>query len=255
MTNLLKSISKPIKLQEAPPEIVKAVQKELNRIGLNVGAEDGIAGNRTIGQFQQFKINNHLGDLDTLGATTAAKLLGAQPQLLVSESQAESIFGRQITLNQLADLNNCLQRFDIDTPTRIRHFMAQVAHESGGFQWMCEIASGEAYEGRRDLGNINRGDGRKFKGAGAIHLTGRANYRALADFLNDPRVIDEGCIYVATHLPLTASGFWWMNNRLNELCDQGASCRRISARVNGKDPANGLAERERYYAIACKVIL
>ncbi len=252
--NLLKSIFIPIKLQQASPEIVKAVQKELNRIGLDVGAEDGIAGKRTLGQFQRFKTDNYLGDLDTLGATTAAKLLGAQPQLLVSEIQAEQIFRRQITQQQLADLNNCCARFDINTPARIRHFMAQVAHESGGFQWMCEIASGEAYEGRRDLGNINRGDGRKFKGAGAIQLTGRANYRALADYLDNPRVIDEGCVYVATHLPLTASGFWWWKNRMNELCDQGASCRRISARVNGKDPANGLADRERYYSIACRVI-
>lgn len=254
--NLLKSITKPIKLADAPREIVRAVQRELNRIDYNVGAEDGIPGKRTIGQFQQFKIDNYLGDLDTLGVTTAAKLLGTQLQLLVSEFQAETIFKRQITLQQLADLNNCLRRFDIDTPARIRHFMAQIAHESGGLQWFCEIASGEQYEGRLDLGNTEPGWGILYKGAGPIQLTGRKNYYALYEFLGDKRILTEGCAYVATHLGFTASGFWWEPlNSMNNLCDQGASCRRISARVNGKDPANGLQDRERYYARACQVIV
>lgn len=254
--NSLESISSPIKLQELPPGYLRLIQVELVRLGYLPSKEevDGVLGPRTIEAFHKFKINNFLGDLDTLGATTAAKLIGSQPKLIVTEYQIETIFGRNVSVHQLADLNNCLRRFQILTSSRIRQFMAQLGAESGGLQWMCEIASGKAYEGRRDLGNVYPGDGVKYKGAGAIQLTGRSNFQALSDYLKDPQVIEEGCAYVSVHLPFTSAGFWWMRNNMNDLCDRGATCRQISARVNGKDPANGLADREKYYKIACRVI-
>ena len=173
--------------------------------------------------------------------------------VLVNADQCEQIFGRAITPAQLADLNACLERFEIDTPTRISHFMAQIGHESGGLRWLEEIADGQAYEGRRDLGNNQPGDGPRFKGAGAIQLTGRANYESFSRFISDPRVM-EGCSYVASTYPFSSAGFWWHNNRINEEVDAGASCRRISRLVNGRDPANGLDDREAYFAKATAVI-
>lgn len=173
--------------------------------------------------------------------------------LLITKHQAEAIFGNTIRDNELKDLNHCLSKFQIDTDARVRHFMAQIAHESGGLKWMQELASGAAYEGRRDLGNTRPGDGRRYKGAGCIQLTGRANYQAFADHIQDPRVM-EGCGYVSMLYPFTSAGFWWHNNKMNALVDGGASCRRISARVNGLDPANGLADREMYYKRACAAI-
>jgi predicted chitinase len=175
-----------------------------------------------------------------------------QPQLITAE-QCLQVFGRPISGEQLADLNACLHRFEIDTPARIRHFLAQIGHESGGLRWLEEIADGSAYEGRRDLGNTQPGDGRRFKGAGAIQLTGRANYEAFSLFIADAQVM-QGCAYVASRYPFTSAGFWWHNNRINEEVDAGASCRRISRLVNGRDPAHGLDDREAYFARASAVI-
>jgi predicted chitinase len=172
---------------------------------------------------------------------------------LVTMAQATAVFTRAPISAQLADLNYCLRRFNINTPTRIRHFLAQVGHESGGLRWLMELASGDAYEGRADLGNTQPGDGRRFKGAGAIQLTGRANYQRFANFISDPRVM-QGAAVVAELYAFTSAGFWWADNRINDLIDAGATCRQISARVNGRDPANGLADREAYFARAVVAI-
>jgi predicted chitinase len=172
-----------------------------------------------------------------------------QDPQLVTMAQAVAVFERSPTTNQLADLNASLQRFGITNPARIRHFLAQVGHESGGLRWMLELASGEAYEGRKDLGNTQRGDGVRFKGAGAIQLTGRFNYQRFADFIKDQQVM-QGAEYVATKYPFTSAGFWWHLNGMNQLVDNGASVRAVSARVNGRDPANGLNDRMAYYGRA-----
>lgn len=82
-------------------------------------------------------------------------------------------------------------------------------------------------------------------------MTGRANYQALSDYLKDPRVM-EGCDYVSVTYPFTASAHWWFRNKMNTLCDRGASVEEVTRRVNGG--VNGLSDRMRYYAIACKVI-
>ncbi|WOB70582.1 D-Ala-D-Ala carboxypeptidase family metallohydrolase [Microcystis aeruginosa] len=170
---------------------------------------------------------------------------------LVTRQQAESVYGRKMSDQQFNDLNSCLQRFEINTVPRIRHFLSQTAHESGGLRWMEEIASGSAYEGRRDLGNTSPGDGRKYKGAGVIQLTGRHNYQKFADFIKDQKVM-QGHSYVAQVYPFTSAGFWWKNNNMNALCDRGATVREVTKRVNGG--YNGLADRQRYYDKACQVI-
>lgn len=73
-------------------------------------------------------------------------------------------------------LNAAMEEFDINTNTRAEQFIAQMSHESGGFRYMRELASGRAYEGRTDLGNTHSGDGVKFRGRSPIQITGRKNY-------------------------------------------------------------------------------
>jgi putative chitinase len=170
---------------------------------------------------------------------------------VVRKDQCEAVFGRAITDRQFQALDRCLKRFDITTIPRVRHFLAQIAHESGGLRWMVELASGTAYEGRRDLGNIFAGDGRRFRGVDALQMTGRANYQAFADFVGDQRVM-EGWQYVRDNYLFLPSGFWWYRNKMNALIDRGATVKQVTRRVNGG--FNALEDRIRYYEKALQVI-
>lgn len=157
----------------------------------------------------------------------------------------------QIEKREIDELNRCLERYDITTTDRIRHFLSQTAHESGGGRWKKELSDGWAYEGRTDLGNTQAGDGPRYKGAGYLQVTGRYNYQQLADYIPDQKVMD-GVDYVADQYPFTSAGHWWTNNRMNELCDTHPSVETVTRRVNGG--TNGLADREQYFRICCDVI-
>jgi putative chitinase len=147
-------------------------------------------------------------------------------------------------------LNAAMQERYIDTAWRQAAFLAQLAHESGEFRYMEEIASGAAYEGRKDLGNTQPGDGKRFKGRGPIQLTGRANYTAASkalglDLVNNPtRAADPDVGF------RTATWFWFIH-ALNELADVG-HFREITRRINGG--YKGFSDREKYYLQARKVL-
>jgi putative chitinase len=115
---------------------------------------------------------------------------------MITEQQLRAImpFGAKRGVQYLAPLAAAMAEFEINTPARQAAFIAQLAHESGEFRYVRELASGDASEGRKDLGNTEPGDGVRFRGRGLIQITGRANYRACSaalfedpDFLlNDP---------------------------------------------------------------------
>ena len=128
----------------------------------------------------------------------------------------------------------------LDNSPRLIHFLAQLAHESGNFRYMEEIASGAAYEGRKDLGNTQPGDGKRFKGRGPIQLTGRANYRRYGqqlgiDFENNPAIV------AIPSVGLLVACKFWSDNGLNELADKDDVVS-ITKRINGG--TNGLADRK-----------
>jgi putative chitinase len=116
-------------------------------------------------------------------------------------------------------VNDILDKYQINTPARILSFLAQVGHESGGFKYLTELASGSAYEGRKDLGNNQSGDGVKFKGRGAIQVTGRSNYEAVSkalgvDFVANPELL------ATPKYAIEASAWWWKKHGLNQLADK-----------------------------------
>ncbi len=80
-----------------------------------------------------------------------------------------------------------------------------------------EIASGDAYEGRADLGNTQPEDGPRFKGRGLIQLTGRANYKAYGDAIGIDRLDADGCRRVATdpNLAVDVACWFWETRGLN----------------------------------------
>lgn len=130
---------------------------------------------------------------------------------------------------------------DITTNTRARYFIAQIMHECGGFYYREELASGEKYEGRRDLGNVQRGDGVRFKGRGWIQITGRANYQAAGraigvDLVANPKLAST------SRVAWQIAAWYWSTRKLNDLAD-ASDFLAITKRINGG--TNGYEDRLR----------
>ncbi len=147
-------------------------------------------------------------------------------------------------------INAAMIEFGIDTLLREAMFIAQIAHESGELRYVRELASGDAYEGRRDLGNTQPGDGRRYKGRGLMQITGRHNYRECGealgvDLLADPQLLERA------DLAAQSAGWFWSSRNLNPLADAG-DIEAITRKINGG--LKRLAARKAYYERA-KVVL
>jgi predicted chitinase/LysM repeat protein len=147
-------------------------------------------------------------------------------------------------------LNEAMIRFHITTPQREAAFIAQITEETDGMNTLTEYASGSEYEGRADLGNTHPGDGPRYKGRGAIQLTGRANYANYGaklglDLINHPsRAADPSVAFLI-------AGQYWSDHGLNGLADQGDFVD-ITRRINGG--TNGLSSREAYWSRAKRAL-
>lgn len=133
-------------------------------------------------------------------------------------------------------LNHAMLEFGIDTPIRQAAFLANVAHETGSLRYLREIADGSAYEGRKDLGNIYPGDGKKFPGRGLLQVTGRTNTETCLVSLGRP---ESDLAYLETPMGASRSAAWfWKWKNLNELADTGrfwSVCKTINGGTNGLD--------------------
>lgn len=153
----------------------------------------------------------------------------------------------------LPELNGTMTVFEINTPLRQAHFLAQLAHESGSLRYVREIASGKAYEGRKDLGNVKPGDGVKYKGRGLIQLTGRANYEAFNRWLNrsGTNVVEHPEELEKPELAALVAGWFWSRTGLNKLADKD-DVRGVTRKINGG--FNGLDDRMKHLAQAKKAL-
>jgi putative chitinase len=146
-------------------------------------------------------------------------------------------------------LASAMDIYEINTPQRQAAFLAQIGHESGGLKWINEIwgptDAQRRYEGRQDLGNVQPGDGFRYRGRGWIQLTGRDNYRRATQRLRD-RFADVPDFEATPELVATAqwaamtAGDFWYTAGLNTLADAGRF-ETITRKINGG--LNGYADR------------
>lgn len=179
-------------------------------------------------------------------------------------------------------LCDALPQYEINTVNRVAAFVAQCAHESGGFTKLEEGLSysakgltgtwpkrfppdiaaqyerkpekiaNRAYESRMGNGPEASGDGWKYRGRGILQLTGKDNYKACSQFLfqddtitNDPDLLLDP--YYATH---SACWFWW-KNKLNQYADSG-DILTLTKKINGG--TLGLDDRIKHYKHAIEVL-
>lgn len=139
---------------------------------------------------------------------------------------------------------------NITAPARIAAFMAQLAHESGEYRFMEELADGSDYEGRRDLGNTQPGDGVRFKGHGPIQITGRANHQRCGAALNLDLIANPRLICEPRYGTLSAAWFW-NDKKLSLLADAGWY-KTITRWINGG--FTHLDERVRYWNVNRRIL-
>ena len=180
----------------------------------------------------------------------------------------------QGVLNQIEE---SAQKYNITTPLRLAHFLAQCGHESGGFKAVTEnlnygakglrgvfgkyfptdalalqyerkpekIAN-RVYSSRMGNGNEASGEGWKFRGRGFIQLTGKDNYKAFDATVEDDILANPDL--VAIKYPLASAAFFFNRNNLWTICDRGADDATVTAvtkRVNGG--TIGLADRIKHF--------
>ena len=145
-----------------------------------------------------------------------------------------------------------MRRFEINTKPRAAAWLANLKAESGDLNYTQEIASGIAYEWRRDLGNVRQGDGVLFKGRGYIQLTGRRNYTVFARAMHLPFVDEPDLVEMMPHR-WTVAGFYWKNmsswGDLNRFADVGDFDKTVIGVRGGPDP-----RRTAYYRRAMQVL-
>lgn len=176
--------------------------------------------------------------------------------MILTQAQLKAIVPtmNQARLDTFTDpINETLIKYGITDMPVVAMFIAQVMHESCGCIYTTELASGQAYEGRKDLGNTQKGDGVLYKGRGLIQVTGRSNYAAMTmaldhDFLSHPTDL------ALPEWAALSAGQFWKDKNLSDLAQPNTddAFLKVTKRINGG--TNGLADRQAYWARAKKVL-
>jgi len=177
----------------------------------------------------------------------------------------------------ISQLPDTIAKFELNTPLRLAHFLAQAGHESGGFKAVNENLNYGAkgllgifkkyfpteekaklyerkpekianlvYGGRMGNGPEASGEGFKFRGRGYIQLTGKDNYKAF-DAVVTESIVDNPDL-VATKYPLLSAAWFFHKNGLHKIADKGATdavVTEVTKRVNGG--TIGLADRIKHF--------
>ncbi len=176
----------------------------------------------------------------------------------------------------LSQLPTVMTKFELNTPLRLAHFLAQCGHESGGFKLVQEnlnysaqglqnifgkyfpgnleesyarqpqkIAS-RVYANRMGNGDEASGEGYKFRGRGYIQLTGKDNYKSFSASINEDCVANPDL--VATKYPLASAAWFFHKNGIHKIADGGATdavVTSVTKRVNGG--TIGLPDRIKHF--------
>lgn len=253
------------------------VKKLQSKLGLTA---DGIFGLNTENAVKKFQKENGLNDDGIVGPKTWESIMNGS--LLITEpttSRNTTNFNLDKLKGHIPDsvisqIPEVANKFKIDTPLKLAHFLAQCGHESGGFKIVTEnlnysadglrrifprhfsgtlaesyarnpqrIAS-RAYGGRMGNGDESTGDGWRFRGRGYIQLTGKDNYREFDKFVDDN--ILENPDLVSTKYPLLSAAWFFHKNCLNRAVDASdATVTSVTRCVNGG--TIGLADRLKHF--------
>ena len=249
------------------PKTEDAVKAFQTKNGLT---PDGVVGNTTW--------NKIMGITEATAPVTPAEVLTPKPTTVISVGglKLDTLKGH-IPDSVIAMIPEVASKFEINTPLRLAHFLAQCGHESGGFRAVQEnlnysakglngifrkyfpteasaasyarnpqkIAS-KVYGGRMGNGAEATGEGYKFRGRGYIQLTGKDNYKAFGGAIGEDMTATPD--KVATHYPLLSAAWFFSKNGLHKLADGGATdavVTQITKRVNGG--TIGLADRIKHF--------
>lgn len=263
--------------------------EDVKKLQIKLGVDPiGKFGPKTDTAVKSWQSANGLTPDGVVGPATWAKLMGestvSTPVVITEPAPVASVGGLKLEKLKghipdvvIAQIPDTAAKFNINTPLRLAHFLAQCGHESGGFkvtqenlnysakglmgifkkyfptqalaesyQRQPQKIANKVYASRMDNGSEASGDGYKFRGRGYIQLTGRANYTAFGKAINED--IANNPDVVSGKYALLSAAWFWSKNGLNTLADGGASDQvvtSITKRVNGG--TIGLPDRIKHF--------
>jgi len=259
--------------------------ESVKQLQIKLGLEPiGNFGPKTEEAVKAFQSKNGLTADGIVGPTTWAKIMGDNTP--TTTPSAPIVSSGPLKLDKLkghipdaviAMIPDTAAKFQINTPLRLAHFLAQCGHESGGFkatqenlnysakglmgifkkyfptealanayQRQPQKIANRVYANRMANGDEASGDGFKFRGRGYIQLTGKDNYTRFGNAIGEN--ITSNPDVVSGKYALLSAAWFWSNNGLNKLADGGATdavVTSITKRVNGG--TIGLADRIKHF--------